>query len=65
MAQEEAAKLRAELKVARVKVQALIEGATAQEKTERAVNEEFQVGFLWGYMDLKRRLALDHPDQDL
>ena len=64
-AQEEVARLRAELEVARVEVQALTKGTTAQEVTERAAFEEFKVGFLQGYVDLKRRVSLDHPNWDL
>ena len=32
---------------------------------KRAANEEFEIGFLQGYVDLKGRMALDHPDWDL
>ena len=61
-AQKKAARLRAELEGARVEVQALTKGTTVQETTERAVDEDFKVGFLQGYVDLKRRVALDHLD---
>ena len=57
--------MRAELEVAQVEIQALAEGVAAQEATKRAADEEFEVGFLQGYMDLKRRVALAHPDWDL
>ena len=44
--QEEVAKLRAELKASQAKMQALAEGATAQETLERIAEEEFEASFL-------------------
>ena len=32
---------------------------------ERVIVEEFEASFLQGYVDLKRRVATDHPDLDL
>ena len=43
----------------------MTEGAAAQEATDRANDEEFEVGFFQGYVDLRRRASLDHPDWDL
>ena len=48
----EAAKLRAELEACQAEMHA------------RASEEKFEAGFLQGYVDLKRRVATDHPDLD-
>ena len=48
-----------------MEVQALAECATAWNTAERIVDEEFEADFLQGYIDLKRRVALDHLDWDL
>ena len=48
--------------VARVKVQALTKGTATQETAERTIDKEFEAGFIHGYVDLKRRVAFDHPN---
>ena len=50
------------MEVTRVDLQAVAEGAATQEAAERVADEEFNVGFLQGYVDLKRRVAIDHPN---
>ena len=43
----------------------MAEDIVTQEAAERATDDEFKVGFLQGYVDLKRRVALDHPNWNL
>ena len=57
--------MRAELKASLVEVQVLAKGAATLEMAERTTDEEFKAGFFQRYVDLKRRVALDHPDWDL
>ena len=38
---------------------------TAREEAEKAADAEFDTGFFEGYSDLKRRVALVHPEWDL
>ena len=34
-------------------------------EVEKAAEDEFGAGFFWGFLDLKRRVALTHPEWDL
>ena len=43
-------------------MQALTKGAAAQEMAKKTTDEELEVGILQGYVDLKRRVALDYPN---
>ena len=58
---EEAATVRAELEAARAK----LEEAAASRADAAKADEEFDTGFFQGYSDLKRRVAIDHPEWDL
>ena len=41
------------------------EVTTVRVETKKATKNEFEVGFFQGYSDLKRRVALIHPELDL
>ena len=58
---EEAATVRAELEAARAE----LEDAAASRVDVAKADQEFDVGFFQGYSDLKRRVAIDHPEWDL
>ena len=58
---EEAATVRAELEAAREE----LEEAAASRADAAKADEEFDAGFFQGYSDLKRRVAIDHPEWDL
>ena len=57
--------MRAKLEASQDEVKALTLGPSAQAEAEKAVDKEFKARLLQGYVDLKRRVALDHPDWDL
>ena len=57
--------MRAKWEASQAKVKALTKGATARAEAEKVGKEEFEAGFLQGYVDLKRMVALDYPDWDL
>ena len=59
MIAEEAA--RADLATALAEIKALKEAVAAAKASEQG----FGLGFFQGYADLKRRVALDHPEWDL
>ena len=58
---EEAATVKAELEAARAE----LEKAAASRAEAAKADEEFEAGFFQGYSDLKRRVAVDHPEWDL
>ena len=51
---------REEIRKLKVEKKTLAEDLVAWEETERTVEEEFELGFLEGYVDLKRWVALEH-----
>ena len=59
-----------ELEVARTalvaaETKALVDLAATQAEAAKEVEKEFRVGFFQGYSDLKRKVALVHPEWDL
>ena len=55
----------ANLAAALAEGKALADVVGAQAEAEKVVEEEFEVSFFYGYADLKRRVASNHPEWNL
>ena len=56
---------RVDLAAVQVKGKAFADAATARAEADKTTKEELKAGFFQGYINLKRRTALDHPKWDL
>ena len=54
---------RAEVSVVRPEAEEV--AAPTRDEAEKTAKDEFAAGFFQGYSDLKRRVAIDHPEWDL
>ena len=55
----------AQAEVSAVRAEAVKAITIARGEAEKTAEDEFATGFFQGYSDLKRRVAMDHPDWDL